>query len=191
MPTDCAERTARPTPDGSAAPHEITLAVWEMPEAVAAGERFAVKVGAKSSAGCVLRGGRIEVRDAAGAVVASGCLGDAPWPGTERAVLDRGRRCRRRPRRDRSRSRRNSTPAELDPPHRGAASPFSVAVVERPEHTLTVKVIAKDDRVPIEDAQIRLGPYRATTDASGRAEVRIAKGRYAAARSGRPATTRR
>ena len=50
---------------------------------VVAGEKFAIKVGAKSSSGRALAGGRVEVSDAQGAVVASATLGDAPWPGTE------------------------------------------------------------------------------------------------------------
>src|SRR4029078_10961694 len=60
--------------------HETSLAVWDIPTP-AAGERFSVKAGAKSSAGCTLCGRRIEVL-AGDAVVASGSLGDAPWPGT-------------------------------------------------------------------------------------------------------------
>ena len=42
-----------------------------------------MKVGAKSSGGCALGGCRVEVLDGDGAVVASGRLGDAPWPGTD------------------------------------------------------------------------------------------------------------
>ena len=55
---------------------------------------------------------------------------------------------------------------------RRSTSPSS----RRPEHTLTVKVAA--DGVPVEDAIVRLGPTRATTDASGVAAVKLAKGRY-------------
>ena len=46
----------------------------------------------------------------------------------------------------------------------------------RGEHTLTVTVTANE--VPVEEDAIRLGPYRATTDAAGRAAVKMAKGRY-------------
>jgi len=162
---------------GEVAPHDSTLAVWGMPDAVAAGERFTVKVGAKSSVGCVLRGGRIEIRDAAAAAVASGCLGEAPWPGTGAlfwAEIE---------------LRAPAVPglltlsaqfdaAEIDPPHRGASSHFSVAIVERPEHTMTVKVIAKENLAPVDEAHVRLGPHHATTDGAGLAEVKVSKGRY-------------
>ena len=62
--------------------HRISLAVWDIPPTVVAGERFTIKAGAKSSAGCHLGGRRIEACDAAGAVIASGKLSAAPWPGT-------------------------------------------------------------------------------------------------------------
>src|ERR1051325_2092846 len=64
-----------------AALHQVSLAVWDIPTP-AAGERFAIKVGAKSSAGCALGGRQVEVLDGE-AVVASGRLGEVPWPGTD------------------------------------------------------------------------------------------------------------
>src|SRR5260370_15502568 len=68
--------------------------------------------------------------------------------------------------------------AQLDPPHEGAASKFSVAIVKPPEHGLTVEVLEKDTKAPVADAQVRLGPYGAATDPAGRAEVAMPKGTY-------------
>src|SRR5262245_65971769 len=62
---------------------ETSLAIWDVPSAVPAGERFAVRIGAKSSAGCALSGCAVVVLDQAGAVVASGRLGELPWRGTD------------------------------------------------------------------------------------------------------------
>ena len=45
--------------------HQVSLAVWDVPATVVAGERFAIRAGATSSAGCDLRGRRIEACDAA------------------------------------------------------------------------------------------------------------------------------
>ena len=152
-------------PDGAAVPQEITLVVWGMPDAVPAGERFAVKIGAKSSAGCALGGSRIEVRNADGAVVASAPLGDSPWPGTDAlywaeialsAPAAPGRLA----------LAAQFDAAEIDPPHQGASVPFSVTIVERPEHRLTVTVIAQGAGAPLEDALVRLGTYRAVTGAT-------------------------
>ena len=153
---------------------ETSLAVWDVPTA-AAGERFAVKIGAKSSAGCAMAGCRIDVLDGAGAVVASERLGATAWPGTD-ALFWAGVEL--------------SAPAEpgaahfavrfdgkqLDEPHRGAELAFNVSVVARPEHTVTVQITAAGE--PIDQAYVRLGPYRAITDATGMAAINVAEGRY-------------
>jgi hypothetical protein len=157
-----------------AALHETSLAVWEIPTA-AAGDRFAVKIGAKSSGGCALGGCRIEVRDAAGAVVASGRLGDAPWPGTDALFwTEAGLRAPAEPGLAAFSVRFDA--ADAGEPHRDAASAFNVTVAAAPEHSLTVTVMTNG--TPLNDAIVRLGPYRAMTDAAGIATVRAAKGRY-------------
>src|ERR1041385_2447682 len=63
--------------------HTISLAVWDVPMPVVDGEKFSIKIGAKSASGRPLAGSRVEVSDASGAVVATGTLGQAPWPETE------------------------------------------------------------------------------------------------------------
>jgi len=47
----------------------ISLAVWDVPMPVVTGEKFPIKVGVKSASGRAPVGGRVEVSDAAGAVV--------------------------------------------------------------------------------------------------------------------------
>ena len=153
--------------------HQTSLAVWDIPTP-AAGERFSIKVGAKSSAGCARGARRIEVLDG-DAVVAAAYLGDAPWPGTDALFwAEVELRAPDQPGLVTLSVRFDA--AELDEPHEGASSPFKVSVIAKPEHTLTVKVVA--DGVPVEDAIVRLGPTRASTDASGVATVKLAKGRY-------------
>ena len=148
--------------------------MWYIPTA-AAGERFAIKIGAKSEAGCALAGCRIEVLDGDGAVAVSVRLGATPWPGTDalswaEAELD--------------------APAEpgnagfsvrfdaeqLDEPHRDAVLAFNVPVVARAEHSVTVQVTAGG--APVKEAHVRLGPYRGMTDARGVAAIKAAKGNY-------------
>jgi uncharacterized membrane protein len=53
-----------------------------------------------------------------------------------------------------------------------------VAIVRPPEHRLTIEVVEKDTKAPIEDAQVRLGAYGAATDPSGRAEIALPNGSY-------------
>ena len=138
--------------------------------------QFKVKIGAKSSAGCGLKGRGVEVlRD--GKVVARGALGDAPFPGT--AALYWTELELAAPQEAGMASWTVRFEADgLDLPHEGASSTFSAAIVPPPDHTLTVKVIEKDSAAPVEEALVRLGAYRAETGRAGFAEVRLPKGRY-------------
>jgi hypothetical protein len=144
---------------------------------VVAGEGFTIRVGAKSSAGLDLEGRRVEVCGAGGTVIAFRELGSARWPGTSAlhwtelslpAPAEYGvasfsvRLAADRP----------------DTPHRAASAVFAVNVVPPPEHTATIQALAQENAAPIADADIRLGPYRATTDAAGRAHLRVAAGQY-------------
>jgi hypothetical protein len=154
--------------------HDTSLAVWDIAPAVTAGEILSVKVGAKSSGGCALNGRRIEVLDG-DAVVESGALGETPWPGSS-ALYWTEIEMRAPTRPGTATLAVRFDPTASDPSYRGATLQFDVSVVAKPEHTLTVKVTAAGE--PIEEAYIRLGPYRAITDASGVAQVKMAKGRY-------------
>jgi len=153
--------------------HQMSLAVWDIPTP-AAGERFTIKIGAKSSAGCALGARQIEVLDGE-AVVAVAQLGEAPWPGTDALFWAEVEL----PAPDQPglltlSARFDAT--KLDEPHESALASFKVSVVAKPEHTLTVKVMANG--MPVEDAIVRLGPMRAITDATGTATVKLAKGRH-------------
>jgi hypothetical protein len=158
-------------------PHATSLAVWAVPSPVVMGETFAIKVGAKSSAGIALTGTTVEVCDEAGIVVARGRLGEAPLPGTSAlywseiallAPFGEGVRA----------WSARFAPADLELPHERASSSFSIAIVRPPEHRLTVKVMEKDTAVPIANAQLRLGAFRAATDQAGLAEVDLPGGVY-------------
>jgi hypothetical protein len=154
--------------------HEVSLAVWDIPAATAGG-LFRIKAGAKSSAGCALAGGRIEVLDGDGAVIGLAALGGEPWPSTaalywtdvELAAADAPGAMSLTVRFD---------GGGLETQHRGASAAVRVSVGAKPEHMLTVTVAS--DGVPLEEAYVRLGPVRATTDRAGVATVELAKGHY-------------
>ena len=151
----------------------ISLAVWDVPMPVVAGEKFPIKIGAKSATGRALAGGRVEVSDVKGAMVASGALADAPLDGTEALYW---------------------TALEMPAPARqelaeyavrfvgdqgeAMASRFSVAAAAKPEHRLSVKVTEQKTAAALDGVEIRLGPFHARTDAAGRAELRVCKGAY-------------
>lgn len=153
----------------------ISLAAWDAPVPVVAGEMFAIKVGAKAADGRALAGCRIEVSDASGAVVATGALGDSPWPGAEAlywCALDVP-----------APAAPQVTPYQVllaDAPGGTdvAATVFTIVAAGRPEHTLAVNVTEQDSRKPLANVEVRLGPFHARTDATGHAELRVCKGAY-------------
>jgi hypothetical protein len=145
-----------------------SLAVWDVPMPVVAGERFSIKVGVKSASGRSLAGQCVVACNAAGTVVASGVLGNEPWACTEGL---------------------NWAALELPAPGQpqvteyaarfgAAATWFSVAAAAKPEHTLNVQVTERDTKAALEGVEIRLGPFHARTDKAGRAELRVCKGDY-------------
>jgi hypothetical protein len=151
----------------------ISLAVWDVPMPVAAGGKFAIKVGAKSLSGRALTGRHIEVSDAKGAVVASGTLGDNPLAGTEALYWTT-----------------LEVPAPRDRevadytawlvPEKDEAVPtrFSITIAAKPAYTLTVTVTERDTKAALDGVEIRVGPFHARTDKAGRAELRVSRGDF-------------
>jgi hypothetical protein len=139
-----------------------SLAVWDVPTPVVVGERFAIKVGAKSGSG------RVEVSDATGVALASGTLGETPWPGTEAlhwVALDL------------------PAPAAAEVARYvvrcgSAETWFSVVASAKPTHALTVQITERDSKAALDNVEIRLGPFHARTDKAGRAELQVCKGEY-------------
>jgi hypothetical protein len=156
---------------------ESSLAVWSIPSPLVIGERFEIAVGAKSEGGCVLTGTRIEVCDQDGAVLARGQLGDTPWPGTSAlywtpVALTAPAACGMQTWSVRFAAN------DVEVPHQGSSGVFSLVVVPPPEHRLTIKVVAKETAAPIENAQVRLGAFRAATDPAGLAQLHMPSGSY-------------
>src|SRR5256885_1921676 len=117
----------------------ISLAVWDVPMPAIAGEKFSIKVGAKSASGRALVGGRVEVSDSTGVVVATGTLGEAPWPETEAlywAALDMPAPAQQQV----AEFAVRLIPSPGEPAHHAVATRFTIAATARPEHKLVVKV---------------------------------------------------
>ncbi len=66
------------------------------------------------------------------------------------------------------------------PRHEAATSTFSFRAVEPPEHagTVTVTVVDGQTESPLANADVRLGLYRASTDAEGNARIEAPAGDY-------------
>ncbi len=140
-------------------PHGTSLAVWDIPSPIVKGERFTIKVGAKSAANAELNGLEIAVFDNSDKVAARGRLRDTTWPGTSALYWDEVELTA--PTEEGLRKWSVRFAAEgLALPHDGTAAGFSAMVARPPEHRLTVKVIERQSKQPIEDVQVRLGPFR-------------------------------
>ncbi len=160
-----------------AMPHATSVNAWGMPSAIAAGERFRLEVGIKCSAGCKLTGMPLSVFDDEGAQVGAASLLDDVWPGTSalyfaeveaQAPLTAG-----------DHEWHVETPgSERGVPHAAGSFTFAVKVVNPPDHEVTVEAFDSEKQTPIKGAHVLLHPYRALTDESGVAKVKVARGRY-------------
>ncbi|HEY6257383.1 MAG TPA: hypothetical protein VIY51_16490 [Xanthobacteraceae bacterium] len=157
--------------------HAASVNVWGLPSAISAGERFRLKVGIKCSAGCKLTGRLVSVFDHEGAQAGAGSLLDDIWPGTSalyfaeveaQAPLTTGEH----------EWHVEAPGSESGVPHAAGSSSFAVKVVSRPDHEVTVEAFDSENQAPIKGAHVLLHPYRALTDESGVARVKVAKGRY-------------
>jgi hypothetical protein len=157
--------------------HKTSLAVWAVSSPLPIGGPFSVTVGAKSSGACELNGARLEISDDAGIVVGCGTLGDTAWPGTEGLYWTQI--ALTAPPAEGTFSWRAAFPAqEVGFAHDASSATFGFTTVKRPEHRLTVKVTESEGAAPIAEVEIALGPYRATTDASGSASLDIPAGAF-------------
>lgn len=155
--------------------HRATsMVVWDVPSPVVVSSSFAVKVGVKCSAASTPAGRLVEVRDASGFLMAGGRLGDTPWPGT--SALHVAEVELSAPAAEGVFSWAVRFPASS--PREKASATFSFRTVRPPEHCVTVRVTDKESQAPIEDAEVRLGVYRAATDRQGLATLELPGGLY-------------
>jgi hypothetical protein len=157
--------------------HAAELTVWDVPSAIVAGERFKAMVGLRCSGGCNIGGRELSIYDQQGALVGGVRLGREVWPGTEAlyfaemvatAPLATGGH--------QWEVRIAGWDSEM--PHAAGSFPFSMRVVSPPDCLVTVKAVDRESQVPIRGACVVMHPYRATTDESGIAQVRVARGQY-------------
>jgi hypothetical protein len=158
-------------------PHSARVNVWGVPATATAGERLGFRVGVKCSSACDLSGQTVEIVNARGTRVASGKLGADHWPGTEGLHYVELRVPAPKKAGPHSwKARIAATGGEL--PHAEGTATFGFNVVPSPDFDVIVEAIDSDGMTPIANARVVMHPYRATTDASGVARLRVAKGEY-------------
>ncbi|HYR86883.1 MAG TPA: hypothetical protein VE422_22545 [Terriglobia bacterium] len=158
-------------------PHTTSMAVWGAPSPVVVKGSFSVKVGVRCATECGLAGQLIEVCDESGTRIGEGRLGETPWPGSTALYVAHVDLIAPAGETMVSWSARFAA-AESKLPHAEASAAFGLRTVRPPEHWVTVKVAQKDTDAPLENVELRLGVYRASTDAQGIASLELPGGTY-------------
>jgi hypothetical protein len=157
--------------------HQTSLAVWDLPSPAVMGEAFKIKIGASCAQRCDLRGRGIEIYDGAGERLGTAEFGEEAWPGSEAlhwaevelvAPVEEGVVS----------WSVGFSAADLELPHQTSSSKFSFVATKPPKHQLTVEVVESGSAVPVPNAEVSLGVYRASTGESGRSTVSVAEGTY-------------
>lgn len=156
------------TPAEAAADHEASLAVWDVPSPVVAGDRATLKIGITCSRGCNLTGTRIDVYDETGALVCGTDITSGPWPETHAlywAECDVA-----------APATEGEHAWDIRASHAGAASVLRFVVSRPPEHQLTIEVVEKGSGQPVGGVELRVGRFRAATTHAGVALVHVPGG---------------
>jgi len=157
--------------------HATELNAWDIPSAIVAGGRFKFMVGVSCSAGCRLAGEGLSILDQEGAQRGAATLGNDVWPETDALyVAEIEGEAPSTAGAHQWEIRTAAWDCEL--PHAAGAVAISVRVVNPPECEVTVEAFDREKQTPIKGARVIMHPYRAVTDASGIAKVKVTKGTY-------------
>jgi hypothetical protein len=171
--------------------HKTSSAVWDVPSPVAVNSTFTVKVGVLCSASCGLAARHVAIQDETGCIIGEGILSAAPWvgtralywrvveltaPGTE-GLVSRALTLILAVTNDPPSGNASSDETSHEPRHEPATVTFSFRTDRPPEHRVAVTVMRHDTGEPIEDVEVRLGLYTASTGSNGRAEMELPEGR--------------
>lgn len=156
--------------------HVARVQVWGMPSAIPAGERFKMKVGVKCTSGCNLAGRLVAIFDQGGVEAATGCLGEAPSPGTTALYFTEIEATA--PASVGSPEWRATTPASSSGLRAAGELTFTINVVDVPDCEITIEAFDEEKSTPIKGLHVMLYPYRTLTGEDGIARVKVAQGSY-------------
>lgn len=157
--------------------HQCSLVVWDAPSPVQAGEEVRFKVGAKCSAGCRLQGLHLRICAEDGQAASEALLEaqhtEAPglwWgEGVFAAPAQIGL----------NHYSVHLTSRDLTGlPHGAGETGFSIVVTEAPAHEVRVAVVDEASGAGVENAHVRLGVQRISTNSQGHASAALPKGEH-------------
>lgn len=155
-------------------PHQPLLTLWDLaPVPVICGDRLRVTVGAKCPCGCNLADEVVRILDSDGQELQAVPLGDTPLPGTRglywadltlpapeaEGAHTWAVRCQPRA-------------------HLAATARLAFTTTLPAQHSLTVRLRDTANLCPLPGAEVRAGSFRAITDATGVARLRLPPGSF-------------
>ena len=162
------------------------VSVWGLPDAVEPGAEVRFRIGIKCPFGGDSAGWPFELRDAAGATLAEGRLGQAPWPGTEGLChAEVALTAPAQPGRHRWQvvalppaAEADEGPAAPAPLHAPSALPVTLHVTEPAALRLRIVAVDATTGAPVAGARVTAHPRRTRTDAEGGAELALPRGHH-------------
>jgi hypothetical protein len=155
-------------------PHQISLSVWGIPIPVNKGEKFNISIGAKCSAGCSLAALPMVIMDG-GRTIGQGVLGNEILPQTSGTYWTEQEIEAPSDETVHTWAVRAAISA-LELPHEAEPVNFVFRTAAPPRYTVTIEVVNKYDKMPLDDAYIMLGLYKTATDKQGIAIVAVPEG---------------
>lgn len=157
--------------------HLIAPVVWDVPQAVAPGEVFTIKVGARCLSGCCSSGWEVTIFDTAGTACASSVTGNTAWAGTEglfyatleiTAPDEVGL----------SRLEAVVAAPDADLPHETGRRGFSLHTAPPADAVLRVSAADAGTGEPLSGLKVVAGPFLARTGTDGKAVLAVPRGRH-------------
>ena len=171
------KEVTRKTGERGIEPHSTHIVVWDAPSTIECGKKFSIKFGVKCSSDCRPDDWVLEVHNHDGKKLASTTLSDHAWPDTTALYYTEVELTA--PDTEGLHTWEAKAPmAGLDISHSECVTSFKVRVVAAPECILTIEAIDRESQTPVKGSRVVVHPYRAVTDESGLAELRVPKGEY-------------
>ena len=157
--------------------HAVSVAVWGLPPVISLGESVTFHVGLKCPCGCDTAGWPFALTDGEGRTIYEGCVGHAPWAGTE--GLNFAEVTLPAPEAEGAETWHVvSGPADHPASHSGGRAELRLIARPAPEVTITVVVTDAATGAAVPRAKVVAHPYRTLAGDDGVARLAVAKGRY-------------